>query len=402
MIQNKLFIGLLIMVTLSSCYKLEDNAPVYEDGHSTIVHDLPGDTLASDGWGDDYEEKDTYLRQRYYNSSWTDSIRIVPWGNELINAAKNVDGNMEESIIWLSSATAHPARPKENDAYTNTSDGHQYIYRSGAWYQVDIDIKKITSDNDGAAINWRGYVAAPPISPQLNWAYRDNDNERTYIYNGTAWALMVSDANYNSNIDFVNVQYSKSGKDNGKYNIFIYRFSDGWRQFIRDAADSARYLPTADWDIAFTGEFNSLIWINNAKYRTNPGYGGPVTRSSLWMYDYGYDFMKEAPEDAFFDAIPAQQLQIGYASQYGQGTNPWYEYGSTFIAQPFPYRAYYLRLERLNPKAGETAFLYGKLQLISLYKGAPEVITDRNWPSPYLTFRYFIQEDGSRNLKTKD
>jgi len=94
---------------------------------------------------------------------------------------------------------------------------------------------------------------------------------------------------------------------------------------------------------------------------------------------------------------PADEMQIGYASEFGPGVNSWYEFGSTFIAKPFPYKGYYLRLEQ---KDG--SFLYGKLQLISMYKGAPEVLTDRNWPSPYLTFRYFIQKDGSRNLRTRD
>ena len=386
---------------MSSCYHLEDTTPNFEDGTSTVVYDLPGDTLATDGWDDNYEERDLYLRQRYYNASWTDSIRFVPNEGEIINSSFGINSSSEKSIRWNSDAANHPTSPAENDAYRNTSDGFHYIFRSNAWFQMEINGKKGIAQNDSIFVNWRGFVTSAPPDPQPGWTYRDNDNNRVYIYNGKAWELLVHDANYNQNLNFIQVEYSKSGKESGRYSIFLFRFRDGWQQFIRDAADSARYLKTADWDIAFTGEFNSTVWLNNGRTRVGPATGSPVTRSSLMMYEYGYDFMNEAPEDAFFDARPPDNLRIGYNSQFGPGENPWYEYGTTFIAKPYPYRAYYLRLQRIDPATGKSTFQYGKLQLISMYKGAPEVLTDRNWPSPYLTFRYFIQQDGSRNLKTK-
>ena len=404
--------ALLLVAGLWSCYKLEDLTPDYEDGRSTVIYDLPGDTLATDGWDDNYEEGDVYLRQRYYNSRWTDSIRFVPVGGELINSAVGVDivrdnktgdawhaeaAGRESAIRWLPEAAAHPAGAENNDAYRNTATGSHYIRRSNAWYRMEIDGRLGTAENDSIFVSWRGYVSNPPPNPAKGWAYRDNDNHRVYTYNGMAWELMVNDANYNANNDFIQVEYSKSGKEAGIYSMFLFRFRDGRQQFIRDNADSLRYLKTADWDIAFTGDLNSTVYLNNGRARYSPSFGSPVTKSSLVMYEYGYDFMDEAPEDEFFDNRPADQLAIGSASQYGPGINPWYEIGTTFIAKPFPYRAYYLRLEQ-----PDGSYRYGKLQLISMYKGAPEVLTDRNWPSPYLTFRYFIQEDGSRNLKTRD
>lgn len=390
------------MMLCSSCYKLEDLAPNYEDARSTVIYDLPGDTLATDGWEDDYESGDIYLRQRYYNSRWTDSIRFVPIGNEIINAAVGVNASTERSITWLQNAAEHPTSPIENNAYHNSADGYNYIYRSNAWYQMGIDGKQGIAANDGSAINWRGYIANPPANPQNGWVYRDNDNQRVYLYKNKAWQLMVNDANYNVNQDFIQVEYSKSGKEAGKYSIFLFRFSDKKQQFIRDNADSLRYLKTDEWDIAFTDEMNSTIFLNNGRAKIGPAVGSPVTKSSLIAYDYGYDFMNEAPEDVFFDSRPADRMTIGYTSQYGAGINPWYEFGSTFIAKTFPYKAYYLRLERIDPITKQSNYLYGKLQLISMYRGAPEVVTDRNWPAPYLTFRYFIQADGSRNIKTKD
>lgn len=408
----KLLFSFITISTLLSCYKLEDLSPNYEDAHSTVVHDLPGDTLATDGWDDNYEENDTYLRQRYYNSRWTDSIRFVPLNGEVINAAEGAEisqsgktaeewkaavKDREAAINWLSDAAAHPSSASNNDAYFNSADKMHYIRRSNSWYQMEIFGERGIAANDSIYVNWRGFFTAPPASPSKGWAYRDNENYRVYMYNGTAWELMVNDANYNENRDFIQVEYSKSGKEAGIYSIFLFRFRDGWQHFIRDAADSARFLKTNEWDLAFTEDFNSTVWLNNGRSKLGPAQGSPITKSSLIMYEYGYDFMDEAPEDEFFDNRPADNLQIGYTSQFGVGINPWYEFGSTFIGKPFPYRAYYLRLEQ-----PDGSYRYGKLQLISMYKGAPEVLTDSNWPSPYLTFRYFIQPDGSRNLRTKD
>jgi hypothetical protein len=385
-----------------SCYKLQDVRPHYEDGHSVVIYDLPGDTLATDGWDDNYAKGDLYLRQRYYTASWTDSIRFVPENGEIVNAAAGVDGSSELTIHWLTVAAAHPASVTENDAYRNTADGYNYIYRNNTWYQMGIDGYKGTAENDSIFINWKGYVQDAPSNPQSGWAYKDNDNGRVYRYNGKAWELMVNDANYNDNANFVQIEYSKSGKAAGLYSLFLFRFKDRNQQFVRDAADSARYLKTADWDLAFTGELNSTVWLNNGRSKFSPATGSPITKTSLVPYEYGYDFMNEAPDDDFFNARPDNELQIGYTSQYGPGINPWYEIGSTFIAKPYPYKAFYLRLENIDLQTGQSSIKYGKLQLISMYKGAPDVLTDRYWPSPYMTFRYFIQPDGGRNLKTKD
>lgn len=408
----KFLLSGIIVLGLSSCYKLEDLTPNYEDARSTVVYDLPGDTLATDGWDDNYEDRDLYLRQRYYNSRWTDSIRFVPYGNEVINAGMGVDvpqgtnsndvwklaiNQREATITWLANATTHPGGAANNSAYLNTTTGFHYIRRSNVWYQMEILGKQGIAENDGIAVNWRGYIANAPLNPEKGWAYRDNDNNRVYQYNGIAWELMVNDANYNTNNDFIQVEYSKSGKEAGKYSIFLFRFSDKKQQFIRDNADSVRYLKTDEWDLAFTEDMNSTIFLNNGRTSFGPATGSPITKSSLIAYDYGYDFMNEAPEDEFFDNRPADQMTIGYTSQYGPGINPWYEFGSTFIAKPFPYKAYYLRLEQ-----PDGSYRYGKLQLISMYRKAPEVVTDRYWPSPFLTFRYFIQPDGSRNIKTRD
>ncbi len=392
---------LLLGLTVSSCYKLEDLTPNYEDGHSTIVYDLPGDTLATDGWEHQLENEDLFIRQRYYNSPWTDSIRFFPLDNELINGAINVNSSSENDIRWLNPSSSHPVAVVENDAYLNTTDNFHYIRRSDSWYQMEInvDFADTLQVDEDYEVNWRGFMAQAPRNPDMNWAYRNNRNNRVYVYNGIAWEVLVRSANYRNNMDFIEVQFSRSGKEAGLYSPLLFRFSDHWQHFLRDNADSLRYLRTDEWDLAFTGEFNGVVFLKSGQAKLSPASGSPL-RHAIIMYEYGYDFMDEAPEDEFFDNRPADQMQITYDSQYGPGINSWFELGTTGIGKPFPYRAYYLRLQQ--PAGSTHKYLYGKLQLISMYKGAPEVLTDRNWPSPYMTFRYFIQKDGSRNLRTKD
>lgn len=47
--------------------------------------------------------------------------------------------------------------------------------------------------NNGLGIVWKGNLATAPSNPQTNWCYRDTDNGKVYIYNGSAWELMVLD-----------------------------------------------------------------------------------------------------------------------------------------------------------------------------------------------------------------
>lgn len=65
--------------------------------------------------------------------------------------------------------------------------------------------------NNGLSIVWKGDSSTPPTNPQLNWAYRDTDNGRVYIYNGTTWALMVADGN--DGVDGTDGEPGTDGKD---------------------------------------------------------------------------------------------------------------------------------------------------------------------------------------------
>ena len=144
---------------------------------------------------------------------------------------------------------------------------------------------------------------------------------------------------------------------------------------------------TTEWDIAFTKEYNSLIVVNGGGFPATPGYGG-AGQGSLLIIEKPYGQVSEAPTAAEF--ATGGRASAGWDSGNGEG---WFFYDlKTHIAVPVKNRTFALRTAEGK---------YAKLELISMYKGAPTTVSDLNWPAPYFTFRYFVQEDGSRNLNTQ-
>lgn len=178
------------------------------------------------------------------------------------------------------------------------------------------------------------------------------------------------------------------GKEVRPFYTFLFRFSDQKQIWIRNAADSAQWLKSKDWDLAFTGPYNSEVYVNDKDYTYNPGYEG-TANSAVVMLEQAYDTVNQAPSDQTFDN--SEVTKIGWASS--SASNGWFFYSlNTHIMQAIPNRTYAIRLP--NGK-------YAKLQLINAYKGNPPGVTDLNWPAPYYTFKYYVQADGSKNLQTK-
>lgn len=180
------------------------------------------------------------------------------------------------------------------------------------------------------------------------------------------------------------------GKEKREAFTFLFRFRDQKQVWIKTKEDSTTWLKTLDWDIAFTREYNSEVHINNAAHERSPGYEGPATNTAVVMVNQPYEAVTTAPSDAEFDNSSIDR--IGWSAS--ESSSGWFRYVSdSHLMQALPNRTYVIRLP--NGK-------YAKLQLINAYKGNPPVVTNVNWPAPYFTFRYYVQEDGSRNLKTSE
>ncbi|WP_281233185.1 HmuY family protein [Flavobacterium gelatinilyticum] len=180
-----------------------------------------------------------------------------------------------------------------------------------------------------------------------------------------------------------------NGKEQRGFHTFLFRFSDQKQIWLHTKADSLQYMKTKDWDIAFTGPYNSEVFVNNAKYQYNPGYEGPAENTSVVLISEAYRNVDQAPSDETFNN--SDVTKIGWASSASSAG--WFYYSlNTHIMQAIPDRTYAIRLP--NGK-------YAKLELLNAYKGNPPAVTDLNWPAPYFTFRYYVQQDGSKNLSTK-
>jgi hypothetical protein len=160
-----------------------------------------------------------------------------------------------------------------------------------------------------------------------------------------------------------------------------FHFASGAAVDISDADKT-----TTQWDLAFTGPYNAEVYVNYGGYKYNPGFGG-AGKGAIIQIDKPYDQVITAPSAAEFDA--ATMTKIGWDAGNGQG---WFFYSmDNHIAVPIRNRTFVLRTAE-----GKMA----KLELLNVYKGNPPVVTDLYWPAPYFTFRYFVQADGSNNLKT--
>lgn len=144
---------------------------------------------------------------------------------------------------------------------------------------------------------------------------------------------------------------------------------------------------TAKWDLAFTGPYNSEVYVNSGSYGYNPGYGGPG-KGAVIQIEKPYSEVKSAPSDADFNK--SSLTKIGWESGSNGG---WFFYSmDNHIAVPIKNRTFAIRTA-----SGK----YAKLEMLNVYKGNPPVVTDLYWPAPYITFRYFVQKDGGTSLSTQ-
>ncbi|MGN8068472.1 HmuY family protein [Mucilaginibacter sp. 22184] len=165
-------------------------------------------------------------------------------------------------------------------------------------------------------------------------------------------------------------------------------FKTFYFSFTTNAKIDSGQKKSSQWDISFAREYNSYVGINNGTNDASLGFGG-TGKGSMVVVNKAYDQVTEAPSDNVFTS--AAITSAGWDSGNGSG---WYFYDlKTHLAVPVKNRTYVLRTADGK---------YAKLEMVSMYKGAPAVVTDLNWPAPYFTFRYFVQQDGSRNLSTKD
>ncbi|QES89697.1 HmuY family protein [Rhizosphaericola mali] len=179
----------------------------------------------------------------------------------------------------------------------------------------------------------------------------------------------------------------ESGKTERAFYPLLFNFSTGNSHILKTAEDSSKYLSSdTAWDIAFTAQYNSTVQPNNGSYATSPANGNSGT-FIIMTENTPFDQITTAPTDA--EMTSDAMTSVGWDQGDGQG---WFYYSlDNHICVAVTNRTFIFKTSQ---------GLYGKVEFISIYKNHPAVVTDLYWPSPYLTFRYYIQKDGSKNLRT--
>ena len=202
-------------------------------------------------------------------------------GKDGVNGADGIDGQDGISIIWQGRFASHPSNPQNGWAYKNTTDGKSYVYQDGTWYQMTIDGVDGANGKDGADgldIVWKGDLSAPPANPVKNWVYRDIDNGRVYIYNGTAWALMVADGNDGATgaagSDGLSVFITYHDSESQPAVPTGNGTSDGWHT---NATNAVVWMSQKVAESASSGSWGTPIRIKGIKGDTGPqGVPGPA------------------------------------------------------------------------------------------------------------------------------
>jgi hypothetical protein len=107
------------------------------------------------------------------------------------NGKDGVDGI---SILWKGALVAAPAGPQLNWAFYSTVDKKSYIWNGSTWQilaQDGVNGTNGTNGTNGISILWKGSLATAPAGPQLNWAYYNTTESKSYIWDGLAWQILA-------------------------------------------------------------------------------------------------------------------------------------------------------------------------------------------------------------------
>ena len=245
----------------------EDGAPGKDgqDGKTLYTWIRYADDAQGTGISNDPTGK-KYIGFAYNKESFAESNDPADYqwsdirGEDGVPGAKGEDG--KTYYTWI----AYSDNPDGSGMYQQPREGTKYI---------GIAVNKETATEgtdpseytwslfkgaDGLSIDWKGDLADPPDNPQKNWVYRDTDNGRVYIYNGTAWALMVVDGS--------------DGTDgaNGTDGLSVYiTYHDGTAQPAPPTGDGT----TGGWH---TDATTTAIWMSQkvSASATDGTWGTPI------------------------------------------------------------------------------------------------------------------------------
>ena len=105
-------------------------------------------------------------------------------------------------IQWKGSLGSAPSNPEVNWAYYDMLQRKSFIWDGTAWRVIAQDGEQGIQGEQGSAgatgghgisIVWKGALYSAPENPQSNWAYYDIAQKASFIWDGNAWQFLSKD-----------------------------------------------------------------------------------------------------------------------------------------------------------------------------------------------------------------
>lgn len=96
-------------------------------------------------------------------------------------------------IEWVGMKTKAPENPDTNWTYFNTLDSVGYIWNRVSWDTIVVgDLNNLRMLHK-IALCWKGAHSTPPQEAKVAWAYYDRGTRGSYIWDSTAWSILIKD-----------------------------------------------------------------------------------------------------------------------------------------------------------------------------------------------------------------
>lgn len=134
----------------------------------------------------------------YYNS--VSQASYIFNGKEWDYLAQSVGGDtiVHVPINWRGSYSSAPMFPSVGDAYYNSTSKASYVFDGSVWQQMSKDGADgkdgtYTYEGTGYLITWKGSLEEAPSSPTKGWAYYNEAEGKSFIWDGFSWQIMAQD-----------------------------------------------------------------------------------------------------------------------------------------------------------------------------------------------------------------
>ncbi|MBQ9810756.1 MAG: hypothetical protein IJM52_06325, partial [Spirochaetales bacterium] len=138
---------------------------------------------------DDFPSEPEYLDCFFHNSL---GFSVIFNGQEWdVLASPGADGQDGASLSWRGSFNSAPENPELNWAYFNNNDGCSYIWDGVNWTLLALKGATGETGLSGTSVTWLGELSEAPADPQMLYAYFNTSDGNSYIFNGESWDYLA-------------------------------------------------------------------------------------------------------------------------------------------------------------------------------------------------------------------